>query len=90
MLSANGSPRDRNAALALAIAPRVFSRSQVDRAKRSSFVLGCLLSYGALEVEAAHTFTNPGEQTLDRWMDRDAFVDGVDKSGWWLLSVPPD
>jgi hypothetical protein len=62
------------------LVPGVFRRSRVDRAKRSSFVLRCLLSYGALEVEAATRPPIPAS-TLDRWMDRHVFVDRAEKSG---------
>jgi hypothetical protein len=51
--------------------------------------LGCLLS-SQLGIQlrrvgsgGRYTFTNPGEQTLDRWMDRHAFVTWVETAAPW-------
>jgi hypothetical protein len=67
--------------------------------------LGCLLS-SQLGIQLRrvgsgkrYTFTNPGEQVLDRWMDRHAFVTWVETEAPWEvekkllsshLSLPPN
>lgn len=53
--------------------------------------LGCLLSSQlAIQLRRVgsghrYTFTNPGEQTLDRWMDRHAFVTWIEAEAPWLM-----
>src|SRR5262249_40208175 len=53
--------------------------------------LGCLLSdLLAIKLRrvgsgARYTFTNPGEQVLDRWMSEHAFVTWVETSAPWEL-----
>jgi hypothetical protein len=53
--------------------------------------LGCLLS-SRLHIQlrrvgggARYTFTNPGEQALDRWMHRHAFVTWVEAKAPWEI-----
>jgi hypothetical protein len=53
--------------------------------------LGCLLSSRlAIQLRRVgsggrYTFTNPGEQALDRWMDRHAFVTWVETKAPWEI-----
>jgi hypothetical protein len=53
--------------------------------------LGCLLSAQlAIQLRRVgsggrYTFTNPGEQALDRWMDRHAFVTWVEAEEPWEI-----
>jgi hypothetical protein len=53
--------------------------------------LGCLLSL-RLDIRLRrvgtgnrYTFTNPGEQALDRWLNRHAFVTWVETSAGWVV-----